>query len=783
MSVADSLMFHQLSVARDMQNKGQLKKARDTYLSVLKMIGEKEKDMKAKEQERDGAKNSAAAQNLATARQVAHQQLGVLYLFNRKYDDACEHLESAIKICTTPSPSNTELLSSIGRTPQPDLSQLDALVGQCYFGLTDYDEAQTHFDRAIKLLTPKGDKPKDKKLVAQVQDLRVWQARCLYRGNHSDRARSIKIFEEIIHENEHHIAALTYYAQIAIECGNRGETLPYLLRALVGCQAAASHLPPKGADSYDRAIMMEGKQKQISDETGVDPQLCELVQVLMTDIVCMPGGVATLLKELHQAKSSHTALSFIAQTIKEQGGVTQSIELYKRAYEVCERDVKTRSHCLLNLVHTMEVDYQYQAAFDLIKEFMKQNGDYSIESKLLVSDFFKAIENIHDVYDVKLRLGEAPGVPAYTKIGPIFDEGKCHVSVPTPGSPPPKKSPSNPYSEENLNMLAIMFTAAKMLYVCGGLQVLPTLINLLEPLRVDRDLHLTPIRNEHAYYSSLAQMMRDIPFPLPHTLAHAPLEDSIYVCGDSHCMSAAWQVIKVDAHPRPMLLVPRLVTGLKVWHLRPSCRFFPKRNFEAAMRHIPSRANVIFNFGEIDCREGILRAVEKGKYETLEDGIRMAVDVYIRALLEQVEKKELTAYIHPTVPVLDVTRKTVKAFTAYLQERVQSFSSSSSSSSSSSASSKPRLIWLDFFNQLLTGDGEGFNMQFHLDSTHLKPTYVHAVLLPALNRVFRPLKGLGRSSGNTAASQHQSTADAIERKLRQAQLEHEEQDIDVDEMD
>ena len=173
------------------------------------------------------------------------------------------------------------------------------------------------------------------------------------------------------------------------------------------------------------------------------------------------------------------------------------------------------------------------------------------------------------------------------------------MTIPTPGSPPPKKSSAIPYPPDELQMIALMFTALKMLYVCGGLQVLPTLINMLEPLRVDRDLHLTLIRNEHAYASSIAQMMRYIPFPIPRELASAPPADTIYVCGDSHCMSAAWQVIKLDSHPRPMLLVPKLVTGLKVWHMRPSCRFYPKRNYEAAIRSIPDGSNVIFNFGEI----------------------------------------------------------------------------------------------------------------------------------------------------------------------------------------
>jgi len=35
------------------------------------------------------------------------------------------------------------------------------------------------------------------------------------------------------------------------------------------------------------------------------------------------------------------------------------------------------------------------------------------------------------------------------------------------------------------------------------------------------------------------------------------------------------------------------VTGLKTWHLRPSSDFYPKANFEAAMKTIPDGAPVV----------------------------------------------------------------------------------------------------------------------------------------------------------------------------------------------
>ena len=60
---------------------------------------------------------------------------------------------------------------------------------------------------------------------------------------------------------------------------------------------------------------------------------------------------------------------------------------------------------------------------------------------------------------------------------------------------------------------------------------------------------------------------------------------------------------------------PVLSTGTKIWHLRDESKFYPKINFNNAIKVIPSKAVVILCFGEIDCREAFLMCVEKAKYE------------------------------------------------------------------------------------------------------------------------------------------------------------------------
>ena len=50
-------------------------------------------------------------------------------------------------------------------------------------------------------------------------------------------------------------------------------------------------------------------------------------------------------------------------------------------------------------------------------------------------------------------------------------------------------------------------------------------------------------------------------------------------------------------------------------HLRPSSSFYPKVNFSRVVAGIPDGSEVLMMFGEIDCREGILVAVAKGRYK------------------------------------------------------------------------------------------------------------------------------------------------------------------------
>ena len=188
---------------------------------------------------------------------------------------------------------------------------------------------------------------------------------------------------------------------------------------------------------------------------------------------------------------------------------------------------------------------------------------------------------------------------------------------------------------------------------------------------------------------------------------------NIYVCGDSHVMPVSWVDIEVKATDgggtEKALLIPKLVTGVKQWHLRDNSNFYPKANFLNAIKSVPKGAEVVMMIGEIDCREGIFTAIEKGYYESVEEGIKATVGVFISLLKELIQKKKFKIYVHPILPVLNETREMVKLYNSIYKSEVDKMSD---------------VKWLDFFDDLLTPDRDKLKPEYQLDGTHISPKYI-----------------------------------------------------------
>ncbi|EKX50783.1 hypothetical protein GUITHDRAFT_103373 [Guillardia theta CCMP2712] len=569
--------------------------------------------------------------------------LGSAELSCKRYDEAIEYFSKAVAI------------------GGPKLSYMRSLGLACHCK-GEYMEALTFFTRALEMVKNEQDK--------EAQEIKVLMGKSLYASGEQEAA--IQVYTEILQKHEDNDLALLEYAKAYIDRRRSGEALRILLRVLV-------HMPN---DKETRRLMSE--------------------------IIKAPGGMSILKTELGEAASSGPALAFIATLIKDYGAVEEAVQLYYSALE----SSPAMTAYILNLVHTLEVCNRYQEALMISVSFCQEQQAMAIGDHYTNGDVADMLKDIDDLFSpaYKLPLSKDPHPGIFKTVVWIPNHGSvicrkgeekslvekgegASTALPSPAAPAPEASKQKlpPYSSDELDLLALHFTIVKILYVTGALARIPDLVELIEPARRGWDMHLTNIRNEHAYYCCVAQLMVDIPWPYPSC------KGEIFVAGDSHCLSTAWQVLSVHGSSVP--LVPKLVTGLKCWHLREESVFFPKNNFYNVMASIPDGASVIFLFGEIDCREGILRAVEKGVYADLDEGIAYTIGVYTSALLQLQSQRKWKVFVQPVAPVLNETREVVKLFNKKLKEEVTAL---------------PSFRFLDILDDLLTPDGKFLSPEFEM---------------------------------------------------------------------
>ena len=295
-------------------------------------------------------------------------------------------------------------------------------------------------------------------------------------------------------------------------------------------------------------------------------------------------------RQLPDSAGSAAALAFLATVVKDHSGVTQAVALYERAVRIAPGSASYA----LNLVHTAELRFDHVAALRPLYAFCDANPARAVGG-LTCAAFAAALPDLASLPGLRhtaaaptdeaaaaggaADAGAGAGARALPELGAAVGGGvEGQSGAAAAGS----------YGAEELDLLALFFTAVKLLFGMGALPPLPPLLRLLEPARGVQELHLTLVRNENAYYCCVAQLCTTLPLPLPRLPA-------LYLAGDSHSLSPSWRGVswRGVAH----LIQPVLVTGLKAWHLRPGADFFPKSNFEAAMRTIPDGSPVVFAFG------------------------------------------------------------------------------------------------------------------------------------------------------------------------------------------
>eukprot|EP01132_Coremiostelium_polycephalum_P003811 gene3811-4741_t len=540
------------------------------------------------------------------------------------------------------------------------------LAGDINAAQKDYQEAAREYKRALDIMGPDH---------SQYMATKAIFAKSLYdTGNPRDQQRGCELLNDIVHTDEDIVEGLVGFSYVLMDRQQLNEALTVLIKIL-------SFLGNK-----------ESKEKEYAKEK-------------MADIV-KEKGVDMLVQQLKSTPQTAPVYIYFANIIKEYGAVDGSVELIKMA---CKFDQFSTGYAL-NLIHGLEVCNRYDEAFQQIMAFMKYNRPRGISQAKITC---QTITAIFEKYGITPE-SNFKEIASFKRPTPPEGPTKISADILTTGKP---LKNSDPYSKDDLDMLAYWYTIIKIFYVAGVLEPLADMVQLLEPTRKDRDLHLTAIRNEQAYFCCISQLMPYRSLPLPN---YRP----IYIAGDSHSMSTSWTPLTIQGEKR--LFHPLLTTGLKIWHLRPESKFFPKNNFYNVTPTAPKGSEIVFMFGEIDCREGFVVSVERCRYKDIEEGMEVSIDIYIKALKDLISKYKYKIFIHPVVPVLNETRFLVKIFNRLLKQKIMA---------------TPGLVFLDFFENLLTPDGSGFNMEYALDGTHMNPNYV-ALIEKAINDHYDSLKSL-----------------------------------------
>jgi len=240
-------------------------------------------------------------------------------------------------------------------------------------------------------------------------------------------------------------------------------------------------------------------------------------------------------------------------------------------------------------------------------------------------------------------------------------------------------------------------------------------------------LHRTNIRNEWAFYQCIMYIVgrkwETVP-RLPQEIRRP-----IYVIGDSHVLSSAWQQYK------DFFFIPHLVTGLKIWHLRDrsiayksasSDPMYTATSFWSILDRINQankRAPIVFSLGEIDIREGVVSALCKKRYSDESDALSTLVTVLVDVLqrVRQLLDPNLQIFLHPIPNVLQESRLLTARFHTLLLANQEKFDNL-------------KVTILSFPPTVVD---DQLSKSLELDGTHYSPNYVHSHLGPALERAIK----------------------------------------------
>ena len=431
-----------------------------------------------------------------------------------------------------------------------------------------------------------------------------------------------------------HLAILTTYGNFTIRFNKFQDTINAVLKAIaiVGTQSRQSpNQPLYKSSTVEKTVV------------PYFPNFENDVKMLVTELLSNKEGFDNLIKMFPpNSRGTAEVYAYLASTVKEFSAIDLCVRLYDLALQV----QSNHANYTLNLIHAYEVKLQYDNALEQFRIFCAKNLKLSIgkesaapytlscaqvieamKREVAMEDTAKYCEASAQSCSSRVQthrvLWMERGDRQYAVVEMVDKDNQVEENAFAPFERIGGVSSSDfsvSFTEKEMDLLALFATIVKVLFLSGHLSKLPTLIQFIEAIRrlSKISLHQTSIRNEIAYYSHIVQILfhrnhvghYGLPIhvnafvdPLLSEEQHfvTARRNPIYICGDSHCLSAAWSTVIVNSELR--LLFPKLVTGVKQYHLRDGGQFYTKENFFHAVGSVPSNSDVSFpnDSGIISC--------------------------------------------------------------------------------------------------------------------------------------------------------------------------------------
>eukprot|EP00592_Proboscia_alata_P012215 CAMPEP_0194387042 /NCGR_PEP_ID=MMETSP0174-20130528/89743_1 /TAXON_ID=216777 /ORGANISM="Proboscia alata, Strain PI-D3" /LENGTH=721 /DNA_ID=CAMNT_0039176779 /DNA_START=72 /DNA_END=2237 /DNA_ORIENTATION=- len=183
----------------------------------------------------------------------------------------------------------------------------------------------------------------------------------------------------------------------------------------------------------------------------------------------------------------------------------------------------------------------------------------------------------------------------------------------------------------------------------------------------------------------------------------------LFIVGDSHVLSIAWQTLQVPLSDCTHLAVPLVVTGIKAWHTRPSTRFFTHYHLHISLQRLPKTCRtILYSAGEIDCREGIGRETLEGysnDTSKIRQHVKSTIEEYVTALISLSHQYQLQILVLPVAPHAYRSQRNGKAVgRAVRREIMQIWNQELKAALQQLRPSDNNVFFLDYVDELLCQD-------------------------------------------------------------------------------